>query len=339
MLVLFQEGIPDIFFPQLTRNGLTVVRLPTDRAGALAACREHGDAEAIFFRANFVLDTEILRALPKLRLAALVSTGSDNVDAAALSARGIGFVSGEGANAQAVCDYVMQALCFGGFDFARESVGIVGAGRVGSRLLKLLRGAGVRVDFFDPLLPQPGSLEAVLQCDVVTFHTFLSREGPFATAGMLDAQYFAPVKKKLRLIQASRGAVWNTQFYHSLSSHPYIEILAQDVYPAEPPPASDLALARYSTPHIAGYSTLGRLGGIAKGIQALLPDFSAESLFPAGRAWLLDEQAHGFAADATAFTALRDHYGWRKEFWQYSGSERSAWLKRFPQVPQSCFGW
>ncbi|MFZ5628997.1 MAG: NAD(P)-dependent oxidoreductase [Spirochaetota bacterium] len=337
MLVLFQEGIPDIFFPALRQKGITVQRLPTGRAAAIAACREYAQAGAIFFRANFTLDAELLDLLPKAQLAALVSTGSDNVDVSAVAARGIRFVSGEGANAQAVCDYVLQALCFGGFDFARESIGIVGAGRVGSRLLRLFRAAGVCVEFFDPLLPEPGSLEAVLQCDVVTFHTFLSREGLFATAGMLDARYFAPVKKKLRLIQASRGGIWNPDFYRSLASHPYIEILAQDVYPEEPPRVSDLALARYSTPHTAGYSTLGRLGGIAKGIQALLPEFSAESLLPAGRAWFLDEEAQLFAGDPSAFNNLRDNYGWRKEFWQYNTEERAAWLKRFPQAPGAVF--
>ncbi|HNJ64511.1 MAG TPA: NAD(P)-dependent oxidoreductase [Turneriella sp.] len=339
MLVLFQEGIPDIFFPALRQKGITVQRVPTGRTAAIAACRRYASAEAIFFRANFTIDKELLEALPQLRLAALVSTGSDNVDVHALAERQIRFVSGEGANAQAVCDYVLQALCFGGFNFARESLGVVGAGRVGSRLLKLLGSAGVRVSYFDPLLADPGSLEEVLQCDVVTFHTFLSREGTFATAGMLDARYFAPVKKKLRLIQASRGGVWNTDFYRSLASHPHIEILAQDVYPGEPPRTSDLSLARYSTPHVAGYSTFGRLGGIAKGIQVLLTDFSAEALLPAGRAWFLDEEAQRFTDDPSAFNDLRDNYGWRKEFWQYNDEERAAWLTRFPQAPQSCFGW
>jgi erythronate-4-phosphate dehydrogenase len=339
MLILFQEGIPDIFFPALRQKGITVKRVPTSHAAAIAACRQYASAEAIFFRANFTLDAELLDALPQLRLAALVSTGLDNVDCAALAERGVRFVSGEGANAQAVCDYVLQALCFGGFDFAAQSVGIVGAGRIGSRLMQILRTAGVAVSYYDPLLREPGSLEEVLQCDVVTFHTFLSREGEYATAGMLDARYFASVKKKLRLIQTSRGGVWNGDFYRALASHLHIEILAQDVYPEEPPPASDVALARYSTPHIAGYSTVGRLGGIAKGIHALLPDFSADALLPQGQAWFLDEEAQRFAADPAAFNALRDNYGWRKEFWQYTAAERAAWLQRFPNAPPKLFSW
>lgn len=337
MLALFQEGIPDIFFPALRQNGITVERIPAQRAAALAFCRKYRSAEAIFFRANFTLDAFLLDALPKLKLAALVSTGSDNVDVAALRARGIRFVSGEGANAQAVCDYVIQALCFGGFDFVSGSVGVVGAGRIGAKLLKILTAAGVRAAYYDPLLPQPGSLEAVLGCDVVTFHTPLSREGPFATAGMLDAQYFAPAEKKLLLIQTSRGGIWNADFYRSLGFHPLIKILAQDVYPEEPPLASNLALARFSTPHIAGYSAHGRLGGIVKGIQALLPEFASENLLPAGSVWFLDAEAQRFAADPSAFNTLRDNYGWRKEFWQYNEEERAAWLDRFPQTPVDVF--
>jgi hypothetical protein len=60
-------------------------------------------------------------------------------------------------------------------------------------------------------------------------------------------------------------------------------------------------------------------------------------LLPAGRAWFLDAEAQRFAADPSAFNNLRDNYGWRKEFWQYSHDERAAWLKRFPQTPEEVF--
>lgn len=334
MLALFQQGIPAIFFPALEARGWRIVTFPTDvtAASAVFATDEAAQAQAIFFRANFALNKPLLDLLQKLEIAALVSTGSDNLDRDELHRRGIRFVSGEGANAQAVFDYVIQALCFGEFDFARDSLGVVGAGRIGRRVLKFLQSVGTRTAFYDPLLADPGSLAAVLECDVVTFHTDLTRTGEHATAAMLDDEYFSPVKKKLRIIQASRGGIWNAEFYRNLKKHPHLEILAQDVYPDEPPPAQDLGLAKFSTPHTAGYSTHGRLGGIVKGIKAILPDFDASPYLPHSSAWFLDEETALFAREPQRFHALRDNYFWRSEFWEYSEKDRNLYLQRFPRL-------
>ncbi|MFO1472109.1 MAG: hypothetical protein U1F27_13860 [Turneriella sp.] len=88
MLVLFQEGIPNIFIPELTRRGMRVVRFPTAPAMAEAVFQQNSGAEAIFFRANFSFGAGVLALLPKLTLAALVSTGTDNVDQAAIKRSG-----------------------------------------------------------------------------------------------------------------------------------------------------------------------------------------------------------------------------------------------------------
>lgn len=335
-LLLFQEGIPGTFLPFLEKSGDKIIRFPTAGMAAAAVFREHPGADAIFFRANFSLGVSALNLLPRLKLAALVSTGADNVDAAALSDRGIPFVSGAGANARAVFDYVIQALLFGGFRPNEESVGVVGAGRIGQMLLAFFRQADIRCAHFDPLVADPGSLGAVLECDFVTFHTPLTKGTTHATTAMLDQGYFAAAQKKLRIIQTCRGGIWQRDFYERLPL-PGIEILAQDVYPHEPPAAADLQRAAYSTPHIAGYSTLGRLGGIVNGIKALYPDFSATSFLPEGSAWFLDAEAAALAAAPAQFNLMRDQYPWRKEFHEYDAVEREQFRRRFPAVPGRFF--
>lgn len=337
MLVLFQEGIPGIFFSELEKRGCRIERFPTQREAALKILSSYAQAEAIFFRANFALGKAELDVLPTLRVAALVSTGSDNIDAAALAARKIRLVTGEGANAQAVFDYVVQALLLGGLDTQQHSVGVVGAGRVGHKVLRFLNEAGVRTAYYDPFLDAPGSLEDVLRCDFISFHVPLTRSGKHKTAQMLNAGYFSGVRKNMRIIQTCRGEIWDRKFYESLKSFTQLEILAQDVYPAEPPPATDLERARFSTPHIAGYSTQGRLGGILKGVRALFPDFSAGMLWPVSRAWFLDDESAVFAATPAQFSAMRDTYFWRKEFHEYDAEERTAFRARFPQVADAFF--
>lgn len=337
MQVLFQEGIPDIFLTELTRRGIKYVRFPTALAAAESVFKQHAAAGAIFFRANFSFSQQTLDALPKLSLAALVSTGTDNVDQTAIAARGVRFTSAEGANAQAVFDYVIQALLLGGFDPANHSVGIVGAGRIGSRLLRFLGSLGVRTAFYDPLLNPAGSLADVLQCDFVSFHTPLSQSHEHATAGMLNEKYFASARHGLKIIQASRGGIWDRRFYDQLPKSAAVWLLAQDVYPDEPPAAHDLKVAAYSTPHIAGYSTRGRLGGIVNGLKALVPDFSAAGILPQGKPWTLESDAARLSLDVSRFAALRDGYAWRKEFHEFDDRERRLYRQRFADLPDAFF--
>lgn len=337
MLLLFQRGIPEVFFPALEEYGAKIQQFPTEASLAHEVFHRHGEAEAIFFRANFRLADAELTLLPKLKLAALVSTGTDSVDTDALARRNVRLVTGEGANAGAVFDYVIQALLLGGYDPAKNSVGIIGAGRVGSKILKFLKAAGGATAYYDPFLPEPGSLADVLGCDYVSFHVPLTRSGPHPTSGMLDEKYFSAVQKSIHLVQTCRGEIWNKKFYESLAEHPRIGLLAQDVYPTEPPAVSDITRARYSTPHIAGYSTRGRLGGVVKGIRALFPDFAGEALYPDGSAWSLETEASAFVANPANFTQIRDNFPWRKEFSEFNAAERSAFRTRFPHIGDAFF--
>lgn len=316
---------------------MRVVRFPTAVAAAEPVLRQNAAAEAIFFRANFSFTAHTLALLPKLTLAALVSTGTDNVDQAAIAARGVRFTTAEGANAQAVFDYVIQALLLGGYEPAKHSVGIVGAGRVGGRVLRFLNSVGARTAFYDPFLNPVGSLADVLQCDFVTFHTPLNHNHAHATAGMLNAEYFAGARHGLRIIQASRGGIWDRAFYDQLAKSAAVWLLAQDVYPDEPPAAHDLQMAAYSTPHIAGYSTRGRLGGIVNGMRALIPGFSAAQMLPQGRVWALESDAARLSADVTLFSSLRDGYAWRKEFHEWDEQECRHYRQRFGQLPEAFF--
>jgi len=317
----FQTGIPEVFFPELRLRGISIFRF--SRADEISP-----EAQAVFYRANFKLDVQALGQLPHCSLAALVSTGTDNTDLEALRARGIRFVSGDGANAQAVCDYVIQALLHSDFDPSRHSVGVVGAGRVGSRVLKFLRQNKIRSAFYDPYLAQKGSLEEVLACDFVTFHVPLTNE----TQGMLDANYFAPVSKQVKIIQTARGQIWNKEFYANLHEHRHISLLAEDVFPVEPPPPKTIGRAQFTTPHIAGYSTRGRLGGLMKGLKALLPELNLEASVPQGKAWFLAAESDKFLSAPDNFNAIRDNYPWRKELSEYDASEQTDFFNQCPRA-------
>ena len=115
-----------------------------------------------------------------------------------LRQQGIGFCWAQGCNARSVVDYVFSVLAYlslrDDFDWRALSFGIVGCGQIGSRLARQLLALRIRIAVYDPFLdanhPLSGhltDLATVLQQDVVTFHTPLTRSGPWPTLHILDA--------------------------------------------------------------------------------------------------------------------------------------------------------
>ncbi|HRP70169.1 MAG TPA: hypothetical protein PLY93_11605, partial [Turneriella sp.] len=145
------------------------------------------------------------------------------------------------------------------------------------------------------------------------------------------------VQKTIRIIQTCRGQIWSPDFYRSLASHPHIKIAAQDVYPDEPPLASDLLLSQFSTPHIAGYSTRGRLSGILRGVKALFDDIDGTKYFPQSHTWDFNRESENFQKQVNNFNTLRDTYPWRKEFHEYDAKERAELRVAFPQIKDNFF--
>lgn len=75
-----------------------------------------------------------------------------------------------------------------GFTLKDRTVGIVGVGNVGGRLQKRLEAWGIRTLLCDPPRKDNGDEgdfrtldELVDECDVITFHTPLFKEGPYKT--------------------------------------------------------------------------------------------------------------------------------------------------------------
>ncbi|HNC70636.1 MAG TPA: NAD(P)-dependent oxidoreductase, partial [Pseudomonadales bacterium] len=112
------------------------------------------DIDALLVRSVTRVDRVLLAGTP-VRFVASATAGIDHVDTPALAELGIAFAHAPGSNADSVVDYVLAvlALAFPGPASLRgRSVGIVGCGQVGGRLLRRLRALGVRCLVHDPLL-------------------------------------------------------------------------------------------------------------------------------------------------------------------------------------------
>ena len=272
MRIVADENIPllDEFFAGFGE----IRRLPGRGIDAAAVA----DADLLLVRSVTQVDRTLLDG-SAVKFVGTCTIGTDHLDLDYFQQAGITWASAPGCNARGVVDYVLGSLLVlaeqQGVDLATRTYGVVGAGQVGSRLLKVLRDLGWRVLVCDP--PRQAaeggdfvSLQQILdECDVISLHTPLERLGVHATHHLFDSARLAALKPGSWLINASRGAVVDNRALRDLLSQRSDLHAVLDVWEDEP--QVDVALAALcciATPHIAGYSLDGKLRGTAQIYQA-----------------------------------------------------------------------
>ncbi|MBO0784848.1 MAG: hypothetical protein J2P33_02120 [Actinobacteria bacterium] len=148
-----------------------------------------------------------------------------------------------------------------------RTVGVIGLGRIGLAVARLVAATGATVVYTDPAPPDPAAAEALgltglalddllARCDVVTLHVPLLP----ATRGLIGAERLRRLPRGALLINASRGGVVDEQALAAALADGHLGGAAVDVYAREPPPASSPLLRLppaaaervLLTPHIAG---------------------------------------------------------------------------------------
>lgn len=272
MLIVADENIPllDAFF-----EGFGEIRRYPGRAIDAAMVR---DADVLLVRSVTHVDRQLLEG-SRVRFVGTCTIGTDHLDLDYFAQAGIHWSSAPGCNARGVVDYVLGSLLtlaeLDGAELGQRVYGVVGAGEVGGRLVRVLRGLGWKVLVCDPLREghENGdfvSLDTVLdQCDVISLHAPLQRDGEHPTWHLLDAPRLARLRAGAWLINASRGPVVDNAALRELLLERDDLHAVLDVWEGEPQVDLPLAdLCTLATPHIAGYSLDGKQRGTAQIYQA-----------------------------------------------------------------------
>ena len=273
MLIVADENIPLIeeFFASFGE----IRRLP----GRQITRADVHDADVLLVRSVTRVDRELLEG-SAVKFVGTCTIGTDHLALDDFEHAGIQWASAPGCNARGVVDYVLGSLLtladIEGADLAQRTYGVIGAGEVGGRLVRVLRDLGWKVQVCDPLRQAAEgadyvSLEQIIeQCDVISLHTPLSKSGDFATWHLLDEARLNRLKPGTWLINASRGPVVdNAALRNVLNARDDLQAVL-DVWEGEPQVDVELAdLCVLATPHIAGYSLDGKQRGTAQIYQAL----------------------------------------------------------------------
>jgi D-lactate dehydrogenase len=218
--------------------------------------------EAVCLFVNDVADAQTLDRLAELgvRLLLLRSAGFNNVDLDAAAARGITVSRVPAYSPYAVAEHTVALMLaverrlhraynrvregnfsldgLLGFDLRNKRVGIIGTGRIGHIVARILRGFGCSMRAFDPHVNEDVrdlgvryvDLDTLLaECDVITLHCPLTPE----TYHLIGDDALAKVKPGVMIINTSRGALIDAKAAIDALKDGTIGNLALDVYEEE----------------------------------------------------------------------------------------------------------
>ncbi len=303
------------------------------------------DADALIVRSITQVNDQLLADSP-VRFVGTCTIGTDHIDQAALAQRDIAFASAPGCNAEAVVDYVLSGLLTlaerDGWVLSERTVGIVGAGNVGSRLQARLTAMGVATLACDPPKaaveraeeePEQGfhSLGALIErCDVLCLHTPLTREGPHATYQLLNAQRIDELAPGSVVLNAGRGdCVDGLALRSRLAGKGDISAIL-DVWEEEPDIDAGLRdLVSLATPHIAGHSLDGKIGGAVMVADALLAHCQLKSDYDKN---LVLPRADWPALDAAQLLSISSLSRWVNQHYDIMSDD--ARFRRYGMTPE-----
>ena len=156
------------------------------------------DADALIIRTRTICNRELLEG-SNVRFIGTATIGFDHIDTAYCRQAGITWSNCPGCNAGAVEQYLHAVLLLlqkeKGINLQESCLGIIGVGHVGERIRQMAQRLGLKVLLNDPPRADQGeegfcSLDTLAeQCNILTFHTPLIREGKYKTYHLADQRH------------------------------------------------------------------------------------------------------------------------------------------------------
>ena len=264
------------------------------------------DVDAILARVSRIT-ADIVKTSPNLKIVSRHGVGYDNVDVDACTRLGIAVTISGDANSEAVSEYAFTNLLavarkltkanaevksglwnrdgIVGVEFHRKTLGIIGLGRIGSRLTKHAGGFDMDVLVFDPYA-DPGvvselgaervDLKNLLQrADFISLHTPLTDE----TRHLIGKPELDLMKPSAILVNTARGGLVDEEALYDALTHHTIAGAALDVFEQEPLPGNH-PLTRLDnlicSPHVAGQTAESLVSMSVAAAQNILSVFRGD---------------------------------------------------------------
>ena len=276
--VLVSDPLSEEGVSQLRSAGFTVDVITGLSEDALSEKISHYDA--LIIRSQTKVTARVIQAANGLKIIARAGVGVDNVDLEAATKKGIIVVNSPEGNTEAAAELtvtMMLALCrqipaanaslkagkwerskFTGVELLGKTLGVIGLGKIGSRVATVALALGMKIVAYDPFVSEDAakkqgfelaSLDDVIaQADVITLHIPKTRD----TANLINADRLRKMKKGVRIVNCARGGVIDEKALFDAIQSGHVAGAALDVFDKEPPGENPLLTLPQvvATPHL-----------------------------------------------------------------------------------------
>ncbi|NIJ34836.1 phosphoglycerate dehydrogenase [Sphingomonas oligoaromativorans] len=261
-----------------------------------------GDYDGLAIRSSTKVTKDILAHAKNLKVVGRAGIGVDNVDIPAASAAGVVVMNTPFGNSITTAEHaiaLMFALArdlpeadkstqagkweknrFMGVEVTGKTLGLIGAGNIGSIVADRALGLRMKVVAYDPFLTEERAVELgvtkatldelLAKADFITLHTPLTDQ----TRNILSAENLAKTKKGVRIVNCARGGLIDEAALKAGLDSGHIAGAALDVFVTEPAKESPLFGTPnfISTPHL-GASTTEAQVNVAIQVAEQMADF------------------------------------------------------------------
>src|SRR5580704_769684 len=240
-----------------------------------------GDYDGLAVRSATKADTEVLAAARRLKVIGRAGIGVDNVDIPAATAAGVVVMNTPFGNSITTAEHaiaMMFALArqlpaadvstqagkweknrFMGVELYGKTLGLIGAGNIGSIVADRANGLKMHVIAYDPFLSPERAVEIgvekvelddlLARADIITLHTPLTDK----TRGILSAEALAKAKKGVLIINCARGGLADEVALRAALDSGQVGGAAFDVFVEEPATTNPL----FGHPNVVATPHLG----------------------------------------------------------------------------------
>ncbi|HQS98522.1 MAG TPA: phosphoglycerate dehydrogenase [Novosphingobium sp.] len=261
-----------------------------------------GEYDGLAIRSSTKVTKEILAAATNLKVIGRAGIGVDNVDIPAASAQGVVVMNTPFGNSITTAEHAIAMIFalarqipeanaqtqqglwpkngFMGVEVTGKTLGLIGAGNIGSIVASRALGLKMKVVAFDPFLTPERAIEMGVEkadldtllgkADFITLHTPLTDQ----TRNILSAENIAKCKKGVRIVNCARGGLIDETALKAALDSGQVAGAALDVFETEPAKESPLFGTPnfICTPHL-GASTNEAQVNVALQVAEQMADF------------------------------------------------------------------
>ena len=261
-----------------------------------------GDYDGLAIRSSTNVTKDILDAAANLKVIGRAGIGVDNVDIPYASSKGVVVMNTPFGNSITTAEHAIALMFavarqlpeadastqagkweknrFMGVELTGKTLGLIGAGNIGSIVASRALGLRMKVVAFDPFLTPERAVEMgvekadldtlLAKADFITLHTPLTEQ----TRNILSRENLAKTKKGVRIVNCARGGLIDEAALKEALENGHVAGAALDVFAVEPAKENPLfgVPNLICTPHL-GASTKEAQVNVALQVAEQLSDY------------------------------------------------------------------